>query len=405
MRAKTIPEEKVKQIIFNASTMGEKQKRQYLASEAELIGYGGAALISRVTGVALETIRRGLHEIRSGDVYSPSGPHREEGGGRKGIMDSYPGMAGLIEKIVDAHTYGSPMGILRWTSLSLREISRILQDEHGIKVSHSTVGEVLGQLGYSRQANRKMEQVGKAAPDRNEQFEYIDRKSKEFIEEGQPVISVDTKKKENLGEFKNAGTEYRRKGDPRRVLDHDFPIAELGKVSPYGIYVLNNNTAFVNLGTDHDTGQFAMESIYRWWYYVGQYTFPDAEKIYITCDSGGSNAVNARLWKDQLAEFAFRTGLEVHVSHYPAGTSKYNKIEHRLFCYISKTWQGQPLVDVETVVRLVGSTTTSTGLVVKCMADYNKYATGIKITDEAFSEISIEYLNDLGRRNYVIYPN
>lgn len=402
MFALTISKEKQEQIIKIASTMSEKQKRQFLASEAALLGYGGVSLISRITGVSRITIIRGQKELKNGDIFGQNSRQRAVGGGRTNRTDKNDGLLNAIEEIVSGATYGSPMTVLKWTTLSLRKISKILEDKYFLKVSYNSVKKILKKLGYSRQSNKKMEQVGNPASDRNEQFQYINSKAEEFIGEGQPVISVDTKKKENIGNFKNPGTEYRKIKDPRYVLDHDFPIPELGKVVPYGIYVLNENTGFVNLGTDHDTAEFSVESILRWWNMTGKYTYPDATKIFITCDSGGSNSVNGRLWKQQLVEFSRITGLEVHVSHFPAGTSKWNKVEHRLFSYITKNWQGQPLIDIETVIELIGSTTTTTGLKVTCIPDYNKYELGKKISNKEFNNLPIKYLNNLGKRNYVI---
>lgn len=402
MLALTISDEKKEQILRVASTMGEKQKRQYLAGEALLLGYGGISLINRVTGVSINVIRRGIEELQQGNVYVCGGPERTEGAGRPKFTDRETGILEAIEEIVSGATYGAPSKVLVWTTLSLRKISGILESSYSIRASHVTVGKVLELLGYSRQCNKKMEQAGKPAPDRNEQFEYINAKAQEFIDAGEPVISVDTKKKENLGNFKNPGTEYRKQKDPRMVSDHDFPVRELGKVIPYGVYVLNENTGFINLGTDHDTAEFSVESIFKWWDTIGRSTFPDATKIFITCDSGGSNSVRGRLWKQQLAEFSKVTGLEVHVSHFPSGASKWNRIEHRMFCYISKNWQGQPLVDIETVISLISSTTTETGLKITCIPDYKKYELGKTISDEEFFALPVQYLNELGKRNYVI---
>ena len=367
-----------------------------------LIGYGGISLINRITGVSINTIRHGIAELQQGDIYECGAPERIEGAGRPKFTDTNTNILEAIEEIVSGATYGTPAKVLVWTTLSLRKISEILENDYSIKTSHTTVGKALELLGYSRQCNKKMQQIGNSAPDRNEQFEYINAKAQEFIDAGEPVISVDTKKKENIGNFKNSGTEYRKHKDPRIVLDHDFPIKDLGKVIPYGVYVLNENTGFINLGTDHDTAEFSVESIFRWWDTLGRNTFPNATKIFITCDSGGSNSVKGRLWKQQLAEFSKKTGLEVHVSHFPSGTSKWNKIEHRMFCYISKNWQGQPLIDIETVINLINSTTTETGLKIMCVPDYNKYELGKTVSDKEFFALPIEYLNELGNRNYVI---
>ena len=247
-----------------------------------------------------------------------------------------------------------------------------------------------------------MLQVGEAHPDRNAQFEFINAKAKEYIDAGEPVISVDTKKKETLGNFKNHGTEYRRSKDPRKVLDHDFPLAELGKIAPYGIYNLNHNVCFVNFGTSHDTAEFAVESISRWWETVGKRSFPHTARLLITCDCGGSNGNKVRLWKYKLAQFSGRTGLEIQVAHFPPGTSKWNKIEHKLFCFISKNWQGKPLVDVQTAVNLIGSTTTITGLKVICQADTTEYKLSKTVTDKQFNSLPIVAIAPYDRWNYII---
>jgi len=285
----------------------------------------------------------------------------------------------------------------------LRNIEKTLR-EKGFDISHDKIGDLLKELGYSLQQNRKMLQVGVAHPDRNAQFEYINKKSEEFIEEGQPVISIDTKKKELIGNFKNSGAEYTKKEEPREVFDHDFPIEELGKVVPYGIYDINRNTGFVNLGVSHDTAEFAGESILRWWQTLGKNTYPDAEKLYINSDNGGSNGSKIRLWKKQLQEIANITGLEIHVSHFPPGTSKWNKIEHKLFCYITKNWRGTPLISIETVINLISNTTTSKGLKVVCLKDDNKYELGIKITDEELAALNITRDAFHGDWNYVVLP-
>ena len=381
--------------------LNEKQRRIFLASEALSYGYGGITKVSEISGVSIPTIRQGINEIRTGQSIE-NGRIRKAGGGRKSVEDIYPEILERVREIVDGNTYGSPDKVLSWTTLSLKDIQRLLFDKYEIKVSYRTVGDLLEKLGYSKQANQKMLQVGTPNPNRNEQFEYINDKVMQFTDAGDPVISVDTKKKENLGQFKNNGQEYRKKKEPRKVLDHDFPIPELGKVSPYGIYVINSNTGFVNLGTSHDTAEFAVESISRWWETIGKNTFPNSRRLMITCDCGGSNGYRLHLWKFQLAQFAERTGLSIHVSHFPPGTSKWNKVEHRLFCYITKNWQGQPLVDVQTAVNLIGSTTTSAGLKVICKADYNNYPLSKKVSDEEYHSIPIVKIDPFGDWNYII---
>jgi hypothetical protein len=279
-----------------------------------------------------------------------------------------------------------------------------LADRHGIDASHVTVGAILEDLGYSKQTNQKMLQVGKPHPDRNAQFEHINSKAKEFIDSGEPVISVDTKKKENIGNFKNPGREYRKTKDPRKVLDHDFPIQELGKIAPYGIYNLNHNVGFVNVGTSHDTAEFAVESIFRWWKAVGEHTFRSASKLLITCDCGGSNGNRTKMWKYQLGQLAERIGIEIYVCHFPPGTSKWNKVEHRLFCYISKNWQGKPLVDIETAISLIGATTTETGLSVICQRDDTVYELKRTVSEEDFDSIKMEKIAPFENWNYLFKP-
>ena len=379
--------------------LNERDRRLFLAETAVQAGFGAITILSRRTGVAISTIRRGIAELSSQE--SPGDGHiRCSGAGRKPVEETYPDITRSVQEILDDETYGSPEGG-KWTSCSLRNISGALADK-GIAAEKSTVQRIVKGLGYSRQKNRKMEQAGTPSPDRNGQFEFIHSETKEAIRDGIPVISVDTKKKENIGNFKNDGTEYRVCGQPRMVSDHDFFIPELGKVAPYGVYVLNNNAAFVNLGTSADTGLFSVESIRRWWYTVGMENFRYAGRIVITCDCGGSNGSRNRLWKLALAGLAEEINREIEVIHYPPGTSKYNKVEHRLFCYISKHWQGKPLVDVQTAVNLIQSTTTGNGLTVACMLDKNVYETGIKVTDESIDAIDIEYIGPHHGWSYII---
>ena len=384
--------------------LDERQRRIFLAAEAKTYGRGGISTVSRLSGVAPYTIRQGLKETDSGEPIERKEKMRLQGAGRKKLQDNIPDIEMHIQEIVDGSTYGDPQKVLSYTTLSLRKIQDILAEKFHIDISFRSVSSILEKLGYSKQANQKMLQVGEPHPDRNEQFEFINSKAADFLEKGLPVISVDAKKKENIGNFKNNGEEYRKTKDPRKVLDHDFPIQELGKVAPYGVYVLNDNTGFVNLGTDHDTAEFAAESILRWWTCIGSRTFPEADRIYINCDNGGSNGSRLHLWKYELQQLADYTGLEIHVSHFPPGTSKWNKIEHRLFCYITKNWQGQPLVDIETVVNLISGTTTAKGLKVKCQVDTNKYELKRKVTDEEFTKIQLFPCEILGNWNDVIKP-
>jgi len=385
--------------------LNEKQRRQYAATLAKTYGYGGATIVHQITGIALNTITAGKKELLQNKPNNMENTRiRKQGGGPKHLEEKHPHIEKFIQEIIDTTTYGSPQKILSWTTTSLRTIQKTLTEKHNIKTSHVTIGTIIEAMGYSKQGNQKMLQVGKPHPDRNAQFEFINNKAKEFIAEGEPVISVDTKKKEKIGNFKNAGQEYRKSRDPRKVLDHDFPIKELGKISPYGVYNLNHNVGFVNVGTSHDTAEFAVESISRWWETVGKHTFCNAKKLLITCDCGGSNGYRTRLWKYQLCLLAKRIGVEIHVCHFPPGTSKWNKVEHRLFCYISKNWQGKPLVSVAAAVDLIGSTITTTGLKVICQRDDAVYELAKSVSDEEFESISMDKIGLFGNWNYLLKP-
>ena len=388
-------------ILRMQSLLDEKQWRLFLANEAISAGYGGVSKVSRISGVSRVTITKGIAELKSGLIEEER--VRKAGGGRKYVEKKYPDIEARIHALIDGSTYGDPMRPLSYTIESYRKIQDEL-DKQGIFVSHMTVGDILSAMGYSKQANQKMLQVGEPHPDRNAQFEHINNTAADYIATGDPVISVDTKKKENIGNFKQNGQEYRPENSPRLVLDHDFPIEELGKIAPYGVYNVNNNVGFVNVGTSHDTSEFAVESISRWWETVGKHTFLESGRIYITCDSGGSNSCRARMWKYQLQQFADHTRLEVEVSHFPRGTSKWNKVEHRLFCYISKNWQGKPLVDVQTAVDLIGSTRTKTGLKVICVRDDTEYELKRKVSDKDFNSIMIENIAPFESWNYRILP-
>jgi hypothetical protein len=391
-------EERIKRML---PMLNERQKRLYLANEALSYGRGGISLVSRISGMSRTTITKAVEELL-GDTQI-EGRVRSTGGGRGYVEDEYPDIEERIRKIVDGKTYGDPMRVLSYTTESLRKIQSELENQ-GVTIGHVTIGKILDAMDYSKQANQKMLQKGDAHPDRNEQFEYINKTANDYIDIGEPVISVDTKKKENIGNFKNAGREYRPTGQPRKVLDHDFPIKELGKIAPYGIYTVNNNVGFVNVGTSRDTSEFAIESISRWWETVGKGTFPGAKTLYITCDCGGSNGNRTRMWKYQLQQFANRAGLEIHVSHFPPGTSKWNKVEHRLFCYISKNWQGKPLIDVQTAIDLIGSTRTTTGLKVICVRDDTEYELAKKVSDKDYAIINIVKIAPFELWNYRILP-
>ena len=382
--------------------LDEKQKRIFLALEANALGRGGLKLIHEISGVSQTTIIRGKKEINEGKAKN-NGRVRKPGGGRKKITDRYKDIKDDIEKIVADTTYGNPENPLTWTTKSLRNLKECLE-EKGYEIKHDTVGKILKELGYSLQQNQKMQQLGEPHPDRDEQFRFINNKSIEFIGQQQPVISVDTKKKEMIGNFINEGAEYSKKKNPIKVLDHDFPIKELGKVAPYGIYDISRNEGFVNLGVSHDTSEFAVTSILRWWQTLGVNTYPSATKIYINCDGGGSNNVRGRLWKKQLQEFANITGLEVHISHFPPGTSKWNKIEHKMFCFITKNWRSKPLISVEAVIQLISSTTTAKGLTILCVKDERHYNLGTVVTDDEFASINIIRDEVFGNWNYSILP-
>ena len=405
MRTSTVMSEEAlqAQISYMKTILNERQYRCYLGKTALSLGRGGQTVVTRLSGASVNTVRRGMEEVNSGRERIRPNQIRKAGGGRKASSVKYPNLHEAIERIIDGKTYGDPEKVIHWTTQSLMSIAGILKEQYGIEVSHTVVSGALTKMGYSKQLNQKMLQVGTAHPNRNEQFEYIDSTSKAYIAEGVPVISVDCKKKENLGNFKNNGAEYRKAKSPRKVLDHDFLVKELGSVAPYGIYDIDKNIGFVNLGTSHDTAEFAVNSILQWWLHIGKETYPNAKRLYITCDGGGSNGSRIHLWKAQLAQLAEKTGLEIHVSHFPPGTSKWNKIEHRLFCYISKSWAGQPLIDVETVIDLIGSTTTQQGLTVKCILDKNEYPTGIKVSDEDYSRINISRIDPLPDWNYIVY--
>ena len=402
----------IKQILIKMlPILDEYQRRILLGSAASALGHGGTAFVRNVTGSSKDTIRSGIAETTANttdDGVTLTHPEklRSPGAGRKSALEKNPLLYAKIEEIVNqsGDTYGDPQKPLRWTTWSLRKIAGELL-KYGITVSQNVVSRALDALGYSKQQNQKMYQVGGQHPDRDAQFRFINETSSEFLANGEPVISIDTKKKENVGNFKNDGAEYRPAKNPRKVLDHDFPFPELGKVSPYGVYVLNDNTGFVNLGLSHDTPEFAGESVAQWWRCVGKNTFPNAKRLYITCDSGGSNGCRIWLWKHYLQELANETQMEIHVSHFPTGTSKWNKVEHRLFCYISKNWQGQPLIDIETIVNLIGSTTTEKGLTVICRVDEKHYETGKKITEEQKANLNIEFVGPNEKWNYIVRPN
>jgi transposase len=384
--------------------LDERQRRLYLANEARAIGYGGVSQVSRASGVSRPTIIRGLREA-SAEGYEPENTDRcrKAGGGRKLTEESDPDVLVLLEKMLEPHTKGDPESPLRWTSKSLRDLEQAM-GEAGYTVSDTTIGQMLRMLGYSLQANRKELAASPAHPDRDAQFRHISDTAKSHMGQGLPVISIDAKKKELIGNFKNNGREYRKKGEPVLVLDHDFPIKELGKATPYGIYDIFKNSGFVNVGVSADTAEFAVESIRRWWLNMGSKDYPDARSVYVTADSGGSNGIRVRLWKVKLQELADELGLTIKVSHFPPGTSKWNKIEHRLFSFISKNWRGKPLISLAVIVDLIGATTTETGLTVRCVLDEREYARGIDVSEEELKMVNIIRDDFHGEWNYEIRP-
>lgn len=381
--------------------LDERLRRIFAAAEAMAIGYGGPSIVSRETGVSRAAIALGLKELKE-----PERPDtqrlRKKGGGRKRAIDKNPQLKEDLEHLLEPATRGDPQSPLLWTCKSVRKLSAEL-NRMGHKASHNLIAELLKDMGYSLQANQKTLE-GSSHPDRDAQFEFINSKVKEYQAERQPVISVDTKKKELVGDFKNAGREFRPKGCPQKVRVHDFLIPEMGRASPYGVYDITNNVGWVNVGVDHDTSAFAVESIRAWWNTMGAERYPEAKKLLITADGGGSNGYRVRLWKVELQKLANETGLSISVSHLPPGTSKWNKIEHRLFSFITQNWRGKPLITHEVIVNLIAATSTKDGLQVRCQLDTNSYPKGIKISDEMMANVSIERDSFHGEWNYTISP-
>jgi len=386
--------------------LDERLRRQWAATEANALGWGGVSLVARATGLARNTVAHGVRELAE-RAQAPHAPVpallRKAGAGRKRLTATDPTLLQALDALVDPLTRGHPESPLRWTCKSTRKLAEELQRQQHA-VSDRTVAALLRQEGYSLQANRKT-QEGKHHPDRNAQFEYIHEQVLAFHQRHQPVISVDTKKKELVGEFKNAGQEWRPKGDPEKVKVHDFPDPELGKAIPYGVYDLASNEGWVNVGITHDTARFAVASIRRWWQEMGARRFPRAQDLMITADGGGSNSFRNRLWKVALQELADETDLTLRVRHFPPGTSKWNKIEHRMFCFITKNWRGRPLRTYATIVQLIRSTTTRKGLIVKAALDENDYEVGIKVSDEELAKVRLAPETFHGEWNYTIRPS
>ena len=380
----------------------ERLRRTWAASEARILGHGGLKVLSDITGLTDATISKGMQEINNPDEIDIT-RIRVPGGGRKTVEDVYPGVTEALKAIIEESTSGSPMSPLKWTTMGLKELEEILHTK-GFPISHVTIMKLAHEFEYSLQGNMKTITSGAHNPDRNAQFEYINAMVIEYQKKEQPVISIDTKKKENVGEYKNNGKEYRPKGNPRKVKDHDFVDKKLGKVAPYGVYDITQNDGMVNVGISSDTAVFAVESIRRWWYSMGQPVYPNATQLLITCDGGGSNGSRNRLWKRELQKLSTELNIEIAVCHFPPGTSKWNKIEHRLFSYISKHWRGIPLVSHEVIVNLIAGTSTKTGLSVQCVLDQNTYEAGIKVSDEELTQINIRKNDFHGEWNYSILP-
>ncbi len=380
--------------------LDERARRLWAAAESRAIGYGGDALVSAATGLARDTIRNGRLEIGRG--VAVTGRVRRAGGGRPSLTQTQPGLEAALERMVDPLTRGDPMSPLRWTCKSRAKLASALSKD-GWQVSSTTVGRLLNGLGYRLQAVRKIRE-GASHPDRNEQFEYINATAASYLRRKQPVVSVDTKKKELVGDFKNGGREWQPKGAPEEVLVHDFPGDAVGKAIPYGVYDMARNEAWVSIGRDHDTPAFAVASLRQWWKMMGKRAYPNAKSLFITADAGGSNGYRTRAWKHELQRFADDSRLRIRVSHFPPGTSKWNKIEHRLFCHITQNWRGKPLRTFETIVDLIGNTRTTTGLRVKARLDMRTYSTGVEITKAEMRRLALRPHTFRGEWNYELQP-
>lgn len=384
-----------------APFLDERQRRLWAATEARALGYGGVAVVNAATGLARPTIETGLTELDQPEPLAP-GQVRAPGGGRKPLTLTDPTLSAALEALVEPVSRGDPQSPLRWVSKSLRHLAQALTQK-GHRISHSKVGDLLREAGYSLQANRKTLE-GAAHPDRDSQFEYINAQAKHWQASGQPVISVDCKKKELVGSFRNGGREWHPQGQPDEVRVHDFVDKEGGKAIPYGVYDVAKNQGFVSVGCDHDTAEFAAATIERWWQKMGQTRYPAATDLMIACDGGGSNGSRCRLWKVALQGFAQRSGLRLHICHLPPGTSKWNKIEHRLFSHITLNWRGRPLVSLEVIVALIANTTTSAGLHVQAEADTGSYPIKIKVSDQELAAVPLQTESFHGEWNYTIFP-
>jgi len=388
--------------------LDERMRRLVAAAESTAIGYGGVSVVARATGVSRRAITEGMKELSQPKVSQqpPAAQFRirRKGAGRKRAVDKDPGLREDLDRLVDPVTRGDPQSPLRWTCKSVRVLAEELQRK-GHAVSYQTVAELLHEMEYSLQANQKKLE-GSQHSDRNQQFEYINRKAQRYLKQGEPVISVDTKKKELVGDFKNPGREWHPQGRPEPVRVHDFEIRqpENGKVAPYGVYDLGRNVGWVSVGVDHDTAEFAVESIRRWWRWMGRRSYFKAKRLLITADSGGSNGARVRLWKWELQQLADETGLVIAVCHFPPGTSKWNKIEHRLFSFLTQNWRGKPLISHQVIIDLIAATTTKTGLTVKSKIDTNMYEPGLKVSDQQMAELQLRREKFHGDWNYKLLP-
>jgi len=396
--------ERIQQVFQDLEpVMDERMRRLLAAALARTYGYGGVTLVATATGVARSTLHRGLEELAQPPP-TPAQPQRirRPGGGRKRLTQQDPTLSTALEALVEPMTRGDPQSPLRWTCKSLRKLTAELRRQ-GHRVSPPRVAEMLRAMKYSLQANRKTRE-GASHPDRNGQFEHINARTQAFQERGEPVISVDCKKKELVGDYKNGGREWHPQGTPEAVRVHDFVDPTLGKAIPYGVYDLAANHGWVNVGKDHDTAEFAVESIRRWWRQMGSQAYPTAKELLIMADGGGSNSSRGRLWKVALQQLADETGLSISVCHFPPGTSKWNKIEHRMFCHITENWRGRPLISHEVIVNLIGNTQTQSGLSIRAGLDENSYPTRKQVSNEELAQVQIQRAEFHGDWNYTISP-
>jgi transposase len=382
--------------------LDERMRRCVAAAEAAALGPRGISIVSRATGVSRQAIRRGLTELDEVPRAAGTRRIRHPGGGRKRTREKDPTLLRDLERLVEPTTRGDPESPLRWTCKSVRQLAGELQRQ-GHRVSHQLVSELLQEQGYSLQANRKTIE-GASHPDRNAQFEYINRQVRAWLRAGDPVISIDTKKKELVGNFKNGGRERRPAGNPERVLVHDFVVPELGRAIPYGVYDVGQNLGWVSVGIDHDTASFAVESIRRWWQQMGEARYPNAARLLVMADAGGSNGPRIRLWRVELQRLADELRVPITVCHFPPGTSKWNKIEHRLLSFISMNWRGKPLLSYQVIVNLIAATTTLAGLRVEAALDRNRYPAGVKVPDADVRRVNLKPARFHGDWNYTVAP-